>query len=633
MKSHLTALSLSVCAALFLSSSPLSAQTVSAPVDQPSAAAASSYLNSIPWDAEYDVIVLGYGFAGGSSAIAAADKGAKVLLSEKAPKGSEGGNSRYAAQHVIFVRPDHSDADALAYMKALRGPNTNPSDATLEAFVKGARQNIDYLKFLGAKDPQVEIRAEYPDAPGADSIGSCMVHKPGGDGALYALIQENVQKRGDKIDVWYNAPGKKLLQDPQTGIIHGVLIEVNGQPKYVRAKNGVILATGGYENNPDMFRNFAAQDHAYSKGARFNTGDGIIMADDVQANIVNTGNNNGPDPNVVNPETGISCGYMVAGAKDSAWSGPAFTRHNVIMVGKDGKRFWNEAQKTRHGRVPFHGDYVHLMMPDPAYMIFDENARQASKIYGSWSEGSEKEIASGLIKKADTLEELAKIIGVDAQGLAEQVKAYNTYCQEGVDPEFDRPKALLKPLNKAPYYAVQVQPTFTNTLGGPERNENAEIKSRNGGTIPHLYGAGELGSIWSHKYSGSGNISEGLVFGRLAGENAAVAKTDVTQNSVMNGKPNFKPEQTAPVYQLQAGEKLGLGRGMGGDIAIAVKTENGKIVSVRVLSQHETPGIGGKAIEILPAEAVTTNGNINSVSGASVTSAGFKQALADAMTK
>ena len=285
---------------------------------------------------------------------------------------------------------------------------------------------------------------------------------------------------------------------------------------------------------------------------------------------------------------------MVAGSKDSAWAGPAFTRHNVIMVGQDGKRFWNEAQKTRHGRVPFHGDYVHLTMPDPAYMVFDENARLASKIYGSWSEGSEKEIAAGLVKKADTLEELAKIIGVDAKGLADQVAQYNKFCEAGVDPQFNRPKAMLKPLSKAPYYAVQVQPTFTNTLGGPERNQNAEIMSRNGGTIPHLYGAGELGSIWSHKYSGSGNISESLVFGRLAGANAAVVKSDVSQESVLGGKPGFRPDETAPLYQLQPGEKLGIGRGMGGVIAIAVKTDGGKIVSIRVLNQHETPGIGGK---------------------------------------
>lgn len=462
--------------------------------------------------------------------------------------GSEGGNSRYAAQHVIFVRPNHTDADAMKYLKAFRGNNTNPTDATLEAFVKGARENINYMKFLGAKDPKVEIRAEYPDAPDADSIGSAMVHSPGGGGALYALIQENVNKRKGNIDVWYNAPGKNLIQDPQTG---------------------------GYENSPDMFRNFAIMQHAYSKGACLNTSDGIVLADDVQANIVNMGNNNGPDPNVINPETGISFGYMVAGKKDSAWAGPAFTRHNVIMVGQEGKRFWNEAQKTRHGRVPFHGDYVHLMMPDPAYMVFDENARLASKVYGSWSEGSEKEIAAGLVKKANTLEELAIIIGVDAKGLADQVAQYNKFCETGVYPHFNRPKDLLKPLTKALYYAVQVQPTFTNTLGGPERNQNVEIMSRNGGTIPHLCGVRELGSIWSHKYSGSGDISESLVFGRLAGVNAAVVNSDVSQESVL----------------------------------------------------------GGKAIAILPNEAVANNGKIDNISSASVTSNGFRTALADALSK
>ena len=67
------------------------------------------------------------------------------------------------------------------------------------------------MKLLGAKDPEVEIRAEYPDAPGADSIGSAMVHSPGGDGALYALIQENVNKRKGNIDVWYNAPDRKSV--------------------------------------------------------------------------------------------------------------------------------------------------------------------------------------------------------------------------------------------------------------------------------------------------------------------------------------------------------------------------------------------------------------------------------------
>ena len=361
------------------------------------------YLQTIRWDAEFDVVVAGYGFAGGSAAIAAADAGAKVLLLEKAPKGQEGGNSRYAAQQAMWIDDTKaSDEEILRYFQLMRGKSTNPSDEVYKAFIAEAKKQVDYLKFLGAENPHKGYYAEYPEYPGAAAIGLTIVKAPGGDGRLYGLIQENVAKRADNIEVWYEAPAVKLLQDRDTGIVHGVVATVDGKTVNIRAKNGVVLATGGYENNPDMFRNFANTPVAYAKGARFNTGDGIVMAMDVDARMVNLANNNGPDPNVLNPATGISFGYMTAGPKDSSWGGPAFTRYNVIMVGADGKRFWNETEKTKHGRIHYHNDYRHLQMPDPAYMIFDDEARTASRVYGSWSEGSVKEIESGLVKKADT---------------------------------------------------------------------------------------------------------------------------------------------------------------------------------------------------------------------------------------
>ena len=431
--------------------------------------------------------------------------------------------------------------------------------------------------------------------------------------------------------MWYEAPAVKLLQDRDTGIVHGVVATVNGKSVNIRAKNGVVLATGGYENNPDMFRNFANTPVAYAKGARFNTGDGIVMAMDVDARMVNLANNNGPDPNVLNPATGISFGYMTAGPKDSSWGGPAFTRYNVIMVGADGKRFWNETEKTKHGRIHYHNDYRHLQMPDPAYMIFDDEARTASRVYGSWSEGSVKEIESGLVKKADTIEELAKIIGVDAAGLKKQIDRYNAFCKDGVDEDFGRPAKFLKPLLKAPFYAVEVVPTYTNTQGGPEKDETAAILHRNGERIPHLYGAGELGSIFSNKYNGTGNIGESLIFGRIAGASAAKVKTDVPQESVLKG-PGFRPAaQKADAPNVRSGEKVGRARGMGGDVVLGVTTKDGRIASVRVIESNETPGIGTKALEKLPDEAVRNNGKVDTVSGATVTSDAFRAALQDAL--
>lgn len=635
MTFHRAAIAVAVAAAAGISMASI-AQAAPAPAESAAVEKTLPFLQTIRWDAEYDVVVLGYGFAGGAAAIAAADSGAHVLLAEKAPQGEEGGNSRYAAQHCININPDVSDEEALKYFQQLRGLSSNPSDEVYKTFIREARHNIEYLKFLGAPNPSVAYNAaEYPQFEGSKAIGRAIVNKPGADGAIYALIQKNVESReaAGKIDVWFASPGVRLIQNPETKVIEGVDIMSEGAVRHVRARGGVILATGGFENNIDMMRNFAHTMHAYSKGARYNTGDGVFMAMDVKANIVNMADLNGPDPNVINPATGVSFGYMVAGSSDSDWSGPAFTRHDVIMVGQDGKRFWNEAQKTKHGRIPFHGDYWQLRMPSPAWMIFDEDARLANRIYGSWSQGAEDEIKSGLVKKADSIEALAREIGVDPKGLEAQVKDYNAFCAAGEDKQFGRAKKSLKPLDHGPFYAVEVQPTFTNTLGGPQRDETAAILDREGHRIPHLYGAGELGSIFSDKYNGSGNIAESLVFGRIAGAQAAVPKSDTLQASVMAGREAFRPAAAAkPAPKAEAGEKIGRARGMGGDIVIGVKTgADGRIEAVRVIESRETPGIGAKALETLPQAAVAGNGKVDGVSGATVTTKAFRAALEDAL--
>ena len=623
-----------------ISANSVLAKTSSAPAADPAVVqnVTAEYLQTVRWDAEYDVVIAGYGFAGGAAAIAAADAGARVLLLEKAPEGHEGGNSRYAAQQAIWIDSTKaSDAEILEYFRRMRGLSTNPSDEVYKAYIAEAKKQVEYLKFLGADNPPTSYYAEYPEFPGSAAIGLTLVKKPGGDGRLYGLIQKNVRERQAKgqIDVWFGAPAKRLLQDKQTKIVHGVAAEVEGKERLIRAKNGVVLATGGFENNMDMFRNFAGMQRAYSKGARYNTGDGITMAMDVEANLVNLATINGPDPNVLNPETGISFGYMVAGPKDSAWGGPAFTQYDVIMVGPDGKRFWNETEKTKHGRIKFHGDYRALVMPDPAFMIFDEDARTASRIYGSWSEGAVKEIEKGLVKKADTIEELAKIIKVDPVGLKKQIEAYNAACAAGTDEQFGRGKKFLKPLDKAPYYAVEVVPTYTNTQGGPQHDEIGAVLDRNGNRIPHLFSAGELGSIFSWKYNGTGNIGESLIFGRISGASAAVVKTDVPQTSVLKGE-GFRPAQKTVVNEIKAqdGERIGRARGIGGDVVIGVKTtSDGRIAAVRVIESRETPGIGSKALEVLPKQAVEKNGAVDTVSGATVTTDAFKAALKDALSK
>lgn len=108
-------------------------------------------------------------------------------------------------------------------------------------------------------------------------------------------------------------------------------------------------------------------------------------------------------------------------------------------------------------------------------------------------------------------------------------------------------------------------------------------------------------------------------------------KTDVPQESVLKG-PGFRPaSQKADAPDVRSGEKVGRARGMGGDVVLGVTTKDGRIASVRVIEANETPGIGTKALEKLPDEAVRNNGKVDTVSGATVTSDAFRSALKDAL--
>ena len=108
----------------------------------------------------------------------------------------------------------------------------------------------------------------------------------GGGGAGYALLQRNVEDRSDAIDVWYEAPAKHLIQDPSTKIVHGVIAEVDGQEISIRAKNGVILALGGYENSPEIQQNYTQRKFWPSLGrALYNEGDGVKMLLEINADL------------------------------------------------------------------------------------------------------------------------------------------------------------------------------------------------------------------------------------------------------------------------------------------------------------------------------------------------------------
>jgi hypothetical protein len=205
----------------------------------------------------------------------------------------------------------------------------------------------------------------------------------------------------------------------------------------------------------------------------------------------------------------------------------------AIVVGPDGKRFTDEKYKTRHGKVPVNGRWLPLATPCPMFLIFDHTHFSAGPLYDghpshgwtqiveryAWSEDNSAELAKGWIKTAPTLKRLAETIGLNPAALEATVARWNQSCETRHDTEFNR-RLMLNPLANGPFYAVELSPSMLNTQGGPRRNERAQIVRPDGRPIPRLYSSGELGSIYSYLYQGTGNLGECLAFGRIAGRNA-----------------------------------------------------------------------------------------------------------------
>lgn len=584
-----------------------------------------AFEQTIDWAAEFDAVVIGFGGAGASVAITAADNGAKVLLLEKAPEGKAGGNSAICMQWICNTT---DKAETVKYIKALRGKFTTPSDEMIERYVDGMAENFEWIKSLGAEDPQVFNYVEFPELEGSSSFAPFTVAgntgmSPdafGGDGAAYRLLKENVMKR-ENITVWYEAGAKRLIQDGATKMIHGVTVSVDGQEINVRARNAVVLACGGFENNPEMQQDYTDRYFWPSTGnAHFNTGDGIRMAQDVGADLWHMGNV------VTNIE------FYDEENQYSTFAFQATSRG--IMVGPDGTRFAAEDARRCHGKFNTSGTWMNSPLPDFMYSIFDETSKAQGRLHFTWSDDSEAEIEKGWVVKADTIEELCEKIGLDATVVQASIDKWNRFVDEGVDLAFGRTKNLVK-IETAPFYAVKITPAMGNTQGGPRKNIDGQVLTPYGEVIPHLYTNGELGDIWSNCYQASCNLGGGMIFGRIIGKEIAVPATDNFQGSVMDGKENYVPAGKAAEYDLAENEYIGEGQGKGGTpIRVKVTMDGDRIANIEVLEQSETEGISDPAFEkLIPAMIEQQTADVDGISGVTLTSNGLREAVRNALAQ
>lgn len=513
------------------------------------------------WDAQTDVIVVGFGAAGGVVAIEAHDSGSSVLLLEKMP--FAGGLSAISAGGIRIA--DDADA-ALEYLRATCGDRT--ADDLLREFAGAMVDLPDYVRQLaevnGASVKVTPAVGNYP-FPGYKSLGYCEVTAVPAleDGARYhatsattnggrllKVLEDNITKRG--IPVWHRTAARELITNAD-GRVCGLFALRDGKPVAIRANKAVILTCGGFENNPDMQKQYLQVGALQSTSFRGNTGDGIRMAKAAGADLWHMWHIHGPygfrDPSGEYPFAFFPKGIPMwtpghedsvsdLGIRDGNVPEPparGLARLAWILVDRDGRRFMNEypPYPGDTGIRPF--DAFDPLRQDfsriPAYMIFDENGRKmypmGSLAYNDdeasydWSRDNLKEIERGIFRRAESLEELADGIGVPADRIHDTISDWNASVAAGRDATFGRGADTLVSINTPPYYYGEVRPILINTQGGPRHNVRQEVVDPFDRPIAGLYAAGEIGSLFGHLYMSGGNLAECIAGGRIAGREAS----------------------------------------------------------------------------------------------------------------
>lgn len=513
-------------------------------------------LNGISWDETYDVVVVGFGFAGGASAIAAADAGARVLLIEKMPQ--PGGISICSAGGIRIAE----DAEAaFGYLKQTNADTT--PEANLRALASGMSEIEGFIRKLcdacSASLTKVRSPGNYPfegfrtfgflsvaEVPGFDPR-TCYPHVRGlrGGARLFRVLERNIAFRD--IEVRLACRALRLLRDGND-IVSGILVEHEGVKKRIAATGGVILACGGFEADAEMKRQYWQEKPVPAAAFPGNTGDGIRMAQAVGADLWHMWHYHGTyglrHPDTATHPYGIRLTRFrdwTPGLLQDDEDVPEFllatenARMPWIVVDQNGRRYMNEYPPypgdTGHRHMA-HFDPVTQSFPRiPSYLIFDQLGfdRDAlgfptyndPRMTFAWSGDNQTELEMGLIRKAETLAELAEIVGCAEDSIGATLRQWNAFCAGAEEDLHGRNRQTSTPVEGPPFYAAQTWPIVANTQGGPVHDAQQRIVNPFSEPIEGLFAAGEIGSVFGHLYLSGGNLAECFIGGRIAGTNAA----------------------------------------------------------------------------------------------------------------
>jgi tricarballylate dehydrogenase len=486
--------------------------------------------------APFDVVIAGAGNAALCAALAAREHGARTLVLERAPEHLRGGNTYFTGGGFRFpydgldnirrLIPDLSDAEAAAidvgaypasqmHADMMRVSEGLADDALTDLVVRNAFPTMLWMRDQGMRWVLQYGRQSFESGGKRRFWGGLITEAVGGGKGLSDDLFSLAERAG--VEVRYGTKAVALRMDDARRI-RGLVVETEDAREEIDAR-AVVLACGGFEANAEMRTRYLGPgwDLAKVRGTQFNTGDGIRMA--------------------------LAAGAMAyghwSGCHAVAWDlnappfgnrgiGDLYQKHSYplgIVVNVDGRRFVDEGADFRNYTYAKYGREILRQPHRAAFQIFDAKVSHLLR--------DEYRIAQVTKAEANSIEELADALGIDATALVDTVRAFNASI---VDAEFDpsrldgrRTEGIEPPksnwaqaLDTPPYLGFAVTCGITFTFGGLRVDGDARVLDGDGRVMPGLYAAGELvGGLFYFNYAGGSGLMAGSVLGKIAGERAA----------------------------------------------------------------------------------------------------------------
>ncbi|NKY48860.1 FAD-dependent oxidoreductase [Nocardia vermiculata] len=446
-----------------------------------------------------DLIVVGCGAGGLATAVRFLESlpGGRVIVLERTTKSRRGGNTAWTGGFLRLEADGAPATDFSARMHALSDGKTDP--AIIDRLAAHAQPTVQWLarNGVGTKtDLTYFLTSQGP-----------RLMPVGGGAAIVEALAARVEELGGEIH--YNTTAQGLIQDADGAV---TAVVTDGSNRYDAPT--VVLACGGFEGSSHLLDHYLGE-HGHeltpiAPGGRSNRGEGIAM--------------------------GIAAGAATDGQFERFHGEPVDARTPApealvmvypygILVDHRGQRFVDEAADTPDNTFESVAYHIWRNADQFAYVVADQKLMRHN-------------IARAVLtdrepETAGTIAELAQRLDIDPDALSATIASYNAASQPGpldvtrldgvATQGLEPPKSnWARPLDEAPYVAWPVRCAITFTFGGLKTDQHAQVIDRTGAPVPGLYAVGEVAGVYHRKYPGATSVLRALVFGRIAGETAAV---------------------------------------------------------------------------------------------------------------